>query len=296
MEAKTQPFKHAGNFKKVDLSLRYSDLNAIDFPDWVDIEFILSTNPGLAELLVDSKDFLSELNEFQLIQHIIDLSGKPDLLLNKWFDVHEYERIRPDVMQASVNSTIHYFSTNGPRLYPELNGENFNIINYIEKKKINAAMSHSFDKDEVLKSWSIPDQNFKIDRSCVLLDKISQLGKKKLVISLSHDDAFSNLGGIQKIIRQENIDSLSRKDICYVHICPVQAAPFSVDFLKKTQTISRITVNGLFAGNYLIRSVFNSILRDFRDDNLYLFIHHFFGFPLETIYHFAFNVAKKINA
>ena len=157
-------------------------------------------------------------------------------------------------------------------------------------------MSHSFDKEQLLKKWSSGDQNGELKSSIDLLNKINNFGKEKIIISLSHDDAFSNFGGIQKIIRQENLDSLSRKDICYVHISPVQAAPFSVDFLEITQVATRITINGKLAGNYLLGSVFNSIIRTYQNDNLYLFIHHFYGFPLGAIAFFASNVAKMNNA
>ena len=296
MNIQSSPVEHWHVFEGANLSRCGEIFNAVKLPEWVDIEFILSSNPGLAELLIDNKDLLPQLNEYELIEHIISLSGKQDLLLNKWFDVSQYERMRPDVAQAPVNSTFHYFSANGPNLYPNLNGEDFNITDYVEKKRINAAMSYSFDKKEILDSWSVSNHNPEINSSSEFLDKISQLGKKNLVISLSHDDAFSNPGGIQKIIRQENSDSLLRENICYVHISPVQAVPFSVDFLGKTQIVSRITINGVFAGNYLLGSIFTAILKYYQNDNLYLFIHHFYGFPLGDISYFASNIARHHNA
>ena len=274
--------------------------------EWIDIKFIASQVSNEAtrkqlEKFINQKR-LNELTIQEIIEvvHLAEknvINSNEALLLNKWFDFKKYESYRNDVKNAPINSTLHFFSTNGSEQYPDLSGKDIHTTELIEKNSCNRLIDRKyFSKDEITQEWR-KEETFKSDwlNKSALRSLLSSTSNQKVVISFSHDNPFENAGGIQKIIRYE-VQNTNRQ-IKYISIFPFQSYPFTVGDNKtdKKLNILGIAIDGEFKGYTISSVIYNTFIEAFDASNITCILHHVFGFDTKKLSNFLNILKGKSN-
>ena len=261
---------------------------------WIDLAFLntqVETQPTITDDLIN-KDPLewSKDEQIRIAQLYIDAARDPKaLLLNRWFDAKSYLRIRPDVAQSDVNPSLHFFSCGYKEEATMANAEHYPSEKVLRKRAIIDTSKQSFSPSAIHKEWTHGAQKLPDISSAAKLAELISLqipATSAIVISLSHDNAYVNTGGIQKIIREET-ESCSKNGIAYILISPTNPIPFPLETLSDSATngaTALVSINGKALGT-IMQSAISILARnlDTKERKTYLILHHFFGFGLKSI-------------
>lgn len=261
-------------------SYHYSSLQNIE---WFDPEYISEQIPcrqidtlySLIEQELSPPQF--HPNNIELASKILDLAISPlKLRFNRWFDADTYVSLRPDIANANINPSLHYFSTGHKECDPNYF---FSLPSRrLEQIRIKSRLIHNLDAPEHLQSaLSCPS----IKRAKDLSKSIENISRDKafLLFSFSHDNPYLNSGGVQKVIREETQKTQLRNGV-YVHISPTHPRPYISDTDNTTSTKSvEIHVNGQPYGSILEHSI---PLFVYKTKHQYskVVIHHIYGFSV----------------
>jgi len=261
-----------------------TDKDAFPFNcQWIDFSFIreqLRDKQNHASIDEDRKYNVSTHHDrLSFAELLLDMVAKPnELLFNRWFDVKAYERLRPDVALAEVNSTYHYFSTG--HLESGLLGYDRLPEERIEEIRIKEEVGRQiFSPVQISHHWKTNHKTKRPLSISMLLKLIEQLHPNALefVVSLSHDNPYENSGGIQKIIRDETIYATQNK-IIYIHVCPIQPLPFAANLITTWQARKLVvSINGVKLG-LICESALFLLTQTLNEKKLRIYIHHLFGF------------------
>jgi hypothetical protein len=126
----------------------------------------------------------------------------------------------------------------------------------------------------------IPMETAALERAIARIEELRPAG---FVVSLSHDDAFTVIGGVQNCVRDE-AHVLRQKGWAYLHLCPVQPLPllaeptqpgyFLVWLRTDQERLGAMSIAALAA--VLGRRRFGAARRA-------LVLHHLMGFPPESV-------------
>ena len=261
---------------------------------WIDLEFLnkqVETQPAISDDLIN-KDPLewSKDEQIRIAELYIDAAHDPKaLLLNRWFDVESYLRIRPDVAESDVNPSFHYFSCGYKEEASMVNAEPSPSEKIIRQRANKDISKQPFSPSAINKNWA---HGAPKSQDVSSADKLSELislqipATSTIFIALSHDNAYVNTGGIQKIIREET-EACSKNGIAYLHISPTHPIPFPLESLGDSTTngaTALVSINGQALGT-ILQSAISILARklDTKERKTYLILHHFFGFGLRSI-------------
>jgi len=261
---------------------------------WIDLEFLnqqVKTQPAISDNFIN-KDPLewTKAEQIRIAELYIDAASDPKaLLLNRWFDAKSYMIRRPDVAQSDINPSLHYFSCGYKEEATTTNVEPNPSNKVLRKRAVIDTSKQPFSPSAIYKDWTHGTRKSPILSSAAKLAEMISLqisATSDIVISLSHDNAYVNTGGIQKIIREET-ESCSKNGIAYILISPTNPIPFPLESLSDTDTngaTALVSMNGQALGT-IMQSAINILTRnlDTKERKTYLILHHFFGFGLKSI-------------
>jgi hypothetical protein len=116
-----------------------------------------------------------------------------------------------------------------------------------------------------------------------LIAQVAECDPAGVVVSLSHDDAFSVIGGVQNCIRDE-AHALRQKGWAYLHLCPVQPLPVLAEPTPPEHSFVRLRVNDEQIGAVSIAALSAALGRcRFDETRRVLILHHLMGFPPESV-------------
>jgi hypothetical protein len=193
------------------------------------------------------------------------------------------------VAQSDINPSLHFFSC-GYKEEATLSYTEPNPSAKVLRRRASIDTSkQSYSPDAIHKEWTqIPPEALNIWSASKLAKLISLEipASSDIVFSLSHDNAFVNTGGIQKIIREES-ESCTKNGKTYIHISPTNPIPFPLESLSESAisgAAALVSINGQALG-YIMQTAISLLARslDTKERKTYVVLHHFFGFSLKSI-------------
>lgn len=272
--------------------------NKGEFPNsvsWLDIDFIKEQVGTGAPISIRSDlcvDHLSHQDKINLARELIEAADDSfSLKLNRWFDPDEYLAARPDVLEARMNPALHFFATG----YIEIGVKNYDDPDKrLLDSLITSSVSQSYFDPEAIKGQWQRDLDQSLIRSALevsALIKIACAGSGALFISISHDDPFSNSGGIQKVIREE-LDLCKVNNITHLNITPAQPLPFPASVTKKSlDNVVSIFINGKIEC-YMYEVALSQLNDQVRDIPTILAIHHLNGYNPSNLVALVLSIIK----
>jgi len=276
---------------------------------WIDLDFLneqVNPPPELpAELIYRASSEWTHAEQAWIAELYTTKSEDPkELLLNRWFDAKAYEDSRPDVAMSSINPGLHYF-TQGYREAPVSDSlERESTSGKILRVRANSNTSKTdFNPNSIYQEWhQDPGPEAEVTSALSIAKKIRshlKSSESQIAISISHDNAYINNGGVQKIIREET-DYCKKFGALYVHIAPTKPVPFPLESLKRSSisgATAMISINGQPAG-IILQTAIDILARELdAEERVSCFIvHHFFGFSVRSIAPSLQNFAKKGKA
>ncbi|MBV8755445.1 MAG: hypothetical protein JO328_21535 [Hyphomicrobiales bacterium] len=104
-----------------------------------------------------------------------------------------------------------------------------------------------------------------------------------LAMSLSHDDAFTVIGGVQNCVRDE-AHVLRQKGWAYLHLCPVQPLPLLAEATPAEQFFVRLGTDQERLGAASLAALAAALARRrFGEARRALILHHLMGFAPESV-------------
>jgi len=141
---------------------------------------------------------------------------------------------------------------------------------------------------EIARSWRRTDAMRSLSRSVLLL-KLDELLKgippSGLVVSFSHDNYTSNVGGIQLCLAIEQ-QAFNADDVAYLHLSPWQPSPMLYSGRDPDQVGMRVLFNGTEVGNTLgseMVAVVQALRTRWSAVPAWLVVHALHGHSTETV-------------
>lgn len=236
---------------------------------YFDTEFYLSTYPDVKS---------SDINP---LVHYIECGWKEGRNPSTQFDTDFYLTTNPDVKDAGVNPLMHYI-----------------LFGEIEEREIKRGIKElSTNLFKSLIASAFIDETVEQKESIDIIDTITVdiSSYTSIVISVSHDDPFKNIGGVQNIIRTE-YDTLKTMNVCYINIFPVLFQPYLLSEEKKPHDfIFNLMINGEIIGASNVE-VLIEWLDKVECQKIDLFVHHLMNISPEAISHLAtkYSIVPKV--
>jgi hypothetical protein len=274
---------------------------------WLDLEFLneqVDKPPTLSDDLINKNPFLLSHSEQIVIAELyISVANDPkSLLLNRWFDVKSYLTARTDVAQSNINASLHFFSCGYKEQMDVASFEPKPSDKVLRARAILDTSQQCYSPDTIYKEWTYAKQKpSRISSAIELANLIEQQlpATSDIVISLSHDNAFVNTGGIQKIIREES-ESCAEQGKAYIHISPTNPLPFPLESLSESAVsgaTALVYINGQALGT-ILQSAISLLAKyiDTKERKTFFVLHHFFGFSLKSISSCISNFSRSKRA
>lgn len=116
-----------------------------------------------------------------------------------------------------------------------------------------------------------------------VLARLEEQQSAGIALSLSHDDYFTFIGGVQNCVRDE-VHALRQKGWAYLHLCPVQPLPVLADATSPEQFFVWLRANDERAGAVSLAALIEALgRRRFGKTRRALIVHHLMGFPPECV-------------
>jgi hypothetical protein len=228
---------------------------------------------------------LSHIEQVEAAAELISKAASPrDIRLNRWFDVATYLELRNDVKLAQVNPSLHFFAEG----YKETEWPEFMALpsEYVNRMRIREETGKIYVSPEQVKAAWNSRKPFTLLSAARIASIISEAsgGSHLYIVSFSHDDAYVNSGGIQKIIREETSASIANK-FGYIHLSPYSPHPCIEDILPSQEeaALCNVRYNGKKIGTILQSSI-PILLRKISHKEIIATIHHFFGFDISSAF------------
>lgn len=113
--------------------------------------------------------------------------------------------------------------------------------------------------------------------------RLAELEPTGIVVSLSHDDYFTVIGGVQNCVRDE-AHALRQKGWAYLHLCPVQPLPVLAEPTAPEHFFVWLRANDERVGAVSIAALIGALGRPrFGETRRALILHHLMGFAPESV-------------
>ncbi len=126
----------------------------------------------------------------------------------------------------------------------------------------------------------VPLERAELERVVARIEEQRPAG---IAISLSHDDAFTLIGGVQNCVRDE-AHALRQKAWAYLHLCPVQPLPLLAEPTPPEHFFVWLRANEERLGAVSIGALVEALGRHrFGETRRVLILHHLMGFAPEPV-------------
>jgi hypothetical protein len=190
------------------------------------------------------------------------------------FNVAYYLRAYPDVAVAQINPLLHY------ALFGAAEGRQPRRPLDAERSLIETARSPTLVSGEWTGAW---DRAAGLDRETMSRQLAAVVESSVLVVSFSHDDYHTNIGGVQNLVREEWL-AFEELGASYLHVSPTVplstlSDPTGDDSVRLSLRLGGEHLGSVCAGNLL------AALAEVRRSgvSLLLIVHHFLGHQPETL-------------
>jgi len=190
-----------------------------------DAEFYLATYPDVAAALLDP------------LQHFVEQGWREGRDPNAFFSTKGYAEVNPDVVQAGMNPFHHYLvagRAEGRPVRPDV-GFRYEILAQLPTVAQRLAWTPPIPK------WQVGDAG-QLRRATGMMIRS---GRRRLHVSVSHDDYTATVGGLQLSLLRE-ADTFECRGVDHVHLYP--ARPLLFTDSDDADPITGVLVNGLRAG------------------------------------------------
>jgi hypothetical protein len=193
-------------------------------------------------------------------------------MLNGWlegrdpcldFSTGYYLENNPDVAAANVNPFYHFLSSGAAegRAGQHKLGFRWDILSKLRPVSDQIAQHKAYRSPVPRTSRS--DLNAALQRGIP--------GKKAVILSFSHDDYTSNVGGVQILLRRE-LEMLQERDYLQIHLYPIHPLPFLDTSDEKIQL--GVLINGTNVGNFNADDIVSCLERMDKSKHRSLFVIH----------------------
>ena len=201
-------------------------------------EFYLAINPDVFEAGIDP------------LTHFLQNGWREGRDPNAYFSVRGYLDANVDVAEAGINPFFHFLAAGRSEGRPERLELGFRYDVLANLKTLEQRMA------EVP---AVPYEELGTQAELrAALGSLRLLGKRRLHLSVSHDDFTANIGGLQFCLSRE-AQSFQRIGADHIHLFP--ARPFLVTNAEESDPAVGVLINGSLAGYFAASSIASALTK-----------------------------------
>lgn len=238
----------------------------------------------LVAALFDAPFYLAQradLREGQLdpLTHYLEIGWREGRDPSPTFSTNGYLQANADAAAAGMCPLVHYVTIG------IFQGRAPQAVKSAAEARRRAGVAPAMPLAERLKSLPrvaavVPLEPAALERAIARLEEPEPAG---IAVSLSHDDYFAVIGGVQNCIRDE-ARALRQKGWAYLHLCPVQPLPVLAEPTPPGHILVWLRGNEERLGAASTGALVEALgRRRFGETRRVLILHHLMGFPPEAV-------------
>jgi hypothetical protein len=248
-------------------SSSYDESHVRAVAELFDADYYLATNPDVRSAGLDP------------LAHFLMTGWREGRNPSRSFDVGYYQRANPDVAAAGLNPLVHYGCS----------GATEGRLPCRPLHTLRSELERARALSTKVKDWAgAADHNPPLPRHVLTQQLAAAIAHRQaLVVAVSHDDYARSLGGVQNVIRQEQL-AVEQMGWVYLHLSPAAPLPTLAASVSANDFRFRLRLDGEARG-VAVAADLTAALTDLHsvEKPFLLVVHHLMGHAPEVLLELA---------